>query len=179
MSQNKTTDERPLLFRKLSLTAAPGVLNLWSDREAVRQTNWPYLGTLPAVEEILARAITFYSHEKHIGAFSVVDADRQFMGIIGAGASAEQQGEFEVWYFLDKKYRGQGLGKKVLRRFLPLVYQDKRVKRLKATALVSNTPSWKILEAQGFKRTGIRVGGHVKEGVVSDLYEYALELGPQ
>jgi ribosomal-protein-alanine N-acetyltransferase len=177
MSQNELQKEQKLLFQKLSIRAAPDVLHLWSDREAVRQTNWPYLETLPAVEERLARTISFHNQERNIGAFSVSGTDRQFMGIIGAEASPDKNGEFEVWYFLNRQHRGKGLGKKVLKQFLPLVYQDKRVKTLKAIALVSNTPSWKILESQGFKRTGIQVGGHVKDGMTFDLYEYVLEIG--
>jgi ribosomal-protein-alanine N-acetyltransferase len=162
-----------LILKKLELSDAPEMFQLFSDKTAVQMTNWPHLTTLEEstkkIEQIIQR---YSSNPLHFGPLIIRLKEGQFVGVMGADAQDSSNGIYEAWYFLHRLYWGRGLATQAVKQLLELLVASGRVKNVKATAVVENVASWRLLEKHGFKRKGVIAGGHTKHGQNLDLYEY-------
>lgn len=69
----------------------------------------------------------------------------------------EHDGTGEIYFLIgDHRYKGQGLGKEIVRELLKLGFTKYKLHNILATVAVENMPSLKCLESNGFKRIGIR-----------------------
>ena len=168
-------NDRHLQFEPLQLSDANDVFDLWSDKEAVQRTNWPYLTTAEECVLRLKKVLQFYANPLHFGPFSIRLHDGAFVGIIG-GDLSENPCTFEIWYFLKRDKRGRGLGKAALAQLLKKMRESGRVESVMAAAITDNMASWKLLECFGFQRARMVPAAHTKHGQKLDLYEYRLEI---
>lgn len=166
-----------LWLSPLELKDLNEIFRLWSDWEAVRNTNWAYTPTLDECSSRLKRTLEYYGQNPlHFGPHAIRTSDMQFAGIIGADAKNEDPGSYDLWYFLDGNQRRKGIAKSAVLMLLDLMNGSGRVQRVTATAVVDNPASWGLLEKIGFKRLRRIEGGHKKHGLSLDLFEYELPL---
>ncbi len=83
--------------------------------------------------------------------FSVL-LDDVYIGSINLHKTAE--GEAETGYWLDKNYRGRGFAPEMLKGVIDYGFRILGLKRIFATTSQTNDVSQKILEKNGFIRTG-------------------------
>lgn len=172
LSEEKQTVQLSLL----QMTDADSVFQLWSDKEATRLTNWPYFTAYNDSVARLEKCLKYYENPLHFGAYAVRKLDGEFVGIAGADVVDEASGTYDVWYFLNRKFWGQGIAKQTVRELLNIMKESGRARFATATAVTENIASWKTLEHHNFKRTGIIPGGHTKHDQQLDLFQYSLEL---
>jgi len=160
-------------FLPLEESYAADLQRLWLDRETVRFTNWTLLSTREEVAERVRRILVRYATSERRGPFLIQSAEGEFVGLIGVDYG---NGEHEVWYILDRSQWGKGFGAAALSHLLERVAAPSGIAQLFATAVASNTASWRLLERNGFTRVSCVVGGFQKEGVSEDLYRYEKSL---
>lgn len=160
----------------LQMTDAEGVFELWSDKDATRFTNWPYLTVFAESCARLEKCLKRYENSLHFGAYAIRTSNNEFVGIAGADVVDETAGSYDVWYFLNRKFWGQGLAKQTVQELLNIMKDSGRAKMATATAVTENMASWKTLEHHNFKRVGLIPGGHTKHNQNLDLFQYKLEL---
>ena len=164
-------------LQPLSILDAENMFGLWSDQDAVKFTNWPYISDRKGCEEKLSMVLQRYaSNPLHFGPYSILAGDGVFAGVIGADIQNQELSEYEAWYFLNRKHWGRGIARAALKELLEVMRSSDRVDIITATAVTENPASWNLLEKNGFQRKQIIQGGHQKHGLVKDLYEYTLDV---
>ncbi len=164
---------KPFLFEPLDASHAEAVHELWSDRELVRFTNWESSSTLQETRERIERLRSRYASEPHrLGPYAVRDGESQLVGLIGIDYVDR---EHELWYLVRRDRWGRGYGSAMVARMI-----DEASARgfggLVATAVATNTASWRLLERQGFGRVATLVNGFRRHGVTADLHRYERRL---
>ena len=74
-----------------------------------------------------------------------------------------------------KKYRGVGIGKKLLRDAIADA-RNMGLERIELEVYPSNIPALSLYEKQGFVREGVKLKGRKLDGVYEDIIEMALIL---
>jgi len=160
---------KPILFEPLDASHAEALHDLWSDREVVRFTNWESSSTLEETRERIERLRNRYASEPHrLGPFAVRDDASQLVGLIGID---HVDREHELWYLVRRERWGRGYGSAMVERMIDEA-SARGFGRLVATAVASNTASWRLLERHGFERVATLVNGFRRHGVTADLHRY-------
>jgi RimJ/RimL family protein N-acetyltransferase len=161
----------------LSSDDAEAVYSLWSDESATLYTNFPYIPHLEGCRIHLQKVLSYYSTNPfHFGPFTIRSQDGTFLGLCGGDVVDERSQKYEIWYFIQRFFWGQKIATKAVEKLLLVMSESGRVETATAHAVVNNEPSWKFLEARGFKRTAFLSEGHKKDGRVFDLYVYSRQL---
>ena len=168
---------KDLSLNPMTIEDVAGVFSLWSDGEAVKFTNWPYVSTLDECKDRLTRTVEYYGKNPlHFGPLSIQVHDDKFAGIIGADAVNSRQGQYEVWYFIRRDQWRRGIARAALTELLKIMAASGRVDVITATAVVENSASWRLLEKLGFERQEQISRGHQKHGLELDLFKYSLTV---
>lgn len=129
------------------------VHSLWSDEDATRFTNFPYIPDLKGCRARLTKMLEFYrKNPAHFGPFCLRTADGTFLGLAGADANADLAGHYEIWYFVKRHYWRRGIATAAVRTLLEMLTASGQARAIVAEAAVANGASWKLLEALGFRR---------------------------
>ena len=164
-------------LRPLASSDAKNLFHLWSDAEAVKFTNWPYLLTLQECEERLFRVLEYYGKDPlNFGPFTIHLADGEFAGIVGGDHRDASLKQYEIWYFLRRNQWRKGIAKKAVTDLLTLMKDSGRVRQVYATAVTTNPASWMLLERLNFKLEETISSGHQKHGLTLDLFKYSHSL---
>jgi RimJ/RimL family protein N-acetyltransferase len=151
------------------------MLELWSDYEAVKFTNWPHVSSLQECQERLDRVLEHYrKNPLHFGPYVIRIAGGQFAGILGADASEAPPGPYEVWYFVGRRQWRKGIATAALTELLRHMAASGRVTLAFATAVCDNHASWGLLEKLEFRRQERILNGHQRHGLTLDVFKYAL-----
>jgi RimJ/RimL family protein N-acetyltransferase len=79
----------------------------------------------------------------------------------------------DVWYVLgDRAQRGKGYGKEAVRLLVDHLFDTTSVERVGATCDVDNAPSYRLLEALGFRREGTMRSALFHHGKWHDVFFY-------
>jgi len=76
------------------------------------------------------------------------------VGGIGLGGMPSNEGNTEVGYFIDQKFRGLGIASEALNALKSWAFQDTDLILLRAESPVDNLASQKVLEKNQFHPTG-------------------------
>jgi len=90
---------------------------------------------------------------------------------LGSGTAAHRA---EIGYWLAKDYRGRGLATAAVRVMVRHAFQDLGLRRIEATSASRNLASHRVLEKAGFIREGFLAAYHLKDGVLIDVYLFAI-----
>ena len=74
----------------------------------------------------------------------------------------------EVGYFVSGSYSGRGLATAAVKVLVAYAFQELGCRRIEATPFHHNKPSHRVLEKAGFRREGLLLGYHVKNGCLID-----------
>lgn len=120
------------------------------------------------------RLFTADDDDRPIGLVALSDIDREFSTAM-------------IWYVLgDKRFGGRGLTTRAVGRMLDVAFGELGLDQLHAWAVEINRPSIRVLEKNGFRRSGRmrachRVDGRAYDRVLFDLLaeEHAARAVPQ
>lgn len=90
--------------------------------------------------------------------FYVIKKGRRLIGYFGAGPESDdprKAGRWEVGYFLDPRYRGQGIMPAVLSEFVTKARRGGLVQEFRGVVKPDNQASARVLEKVGFIRRGV------------------------
>lgn len=162
-----------ILLSPLEASDIQGVHSLWSDASATLYTNFPHIPNIDQSREHLAKVFNFYAKNSlHFGPYKIHLNNGTFLGLCGGDIADENEQKYEIWYFIHRAFWGKKIATAAVNELLRVMSESRRVKVLKAEAVVDNTASWKFLERLGFERTEYRQADHKKEGRVFDRYVY-------
>jgi RimJ/RimL family protein N-acetyltransferase len=162
-----------LQFRRLALTDADAVFELWSDFETVKFTNWFHTATRAECIARLERILRYYALDaRHFGPYCVHTAGGQFVGLVGADLFDAKTHTYSIWYVVQRASWGQRLGSHVLQALIAELRASGRVDRLIASVVAQNARSRRLLERQGFTARRFEPAGHTKHGAIHDLITY-------
>jgi [ribosomal protein S5]-alanine N-acetyltransferase len=154
------------------------VFPIWSDAEVVRFTNWPLISNIVDCAARVDRILYRYKEGSlRIGPFCIVGDNSRVLGIAGFDVREPFDGQHELWYLFRRDSWGKGIGARSIAALLNTIESVPRVSKIVATAVASNTASWKILEKCAFKRSGTQADGFDRAGFKSDIFEYERKLG--
>jgi len=102
-------------------------------------------------------------------------ADGRVIGVVGHYRPHPVLEFVDVWYILgDREARGKGYGKEAVRLLVEHLFATETVERLGATCDVDNVPSYRLLEALGFRREGTLRSALFHHGRWHDVFVYGL-----
>ncbi len=81
---------------------------------------------------------------------------------------------FELGYYLDTGYQGQGLATEAAARSVEFIFRELKAHKAIIITHDTNERSWKVAERLGFKREGHHRDSGIKEGKRYGLYHYGL-----
>jgi RimJ/RimL family protein N-acetyltransferase len=156
-----------------------GVHTLWSDEEATRLTNFPFLATLEACRERLGKMLAHYGQGgAHVGPFAIRSQDGEFLGLVGGDASEVSDGSYELWYFVGRRHWRRGVARSAVQRILSMIWASRQAKTIKAEVAVENAASRALLEQMGFEQAQLLVAPRGAHGKTFDRYVYELSRPP-
>ena len=84
-----------------------------------------------------------------------IKRENQWVGVIALKDINWNSGVGEVGYLIDESYHNQGIASEALKQLIEIAFFDGGLNRIKATTIVENTSSNRVLEKNGFKKEGI------------------------
>ncbi len=89
-------------------------------------------------------------------AWMIVDRD-EVVGLCSITKLFPSPGMVEIGYGVAPKHRGRGVATAAVGALLALAREDERIRTVAAETAVDNSPSQRVLEKNGFARTGGRI----------------------
>ena len=80
----------------------------------------------------------------------------------------------EIGYWIGEPYWGKGIMPKAVKKFLKIVFNKFKLKRIEGLAYLRNKPSQRVLEKSGFKLEGIKRKSIKRYGKLIDETIYAI-----
>lgn len=165
-----------ITLTKLTSHDVREVHSLWSDEQATRFTNFPFLPTVHECSERLAKMIAHYGQrDDHFGPYAIRGDGGEFYGLAG-GDAGESPGEFEIWYFIRRDMWGKQVATVAVTRMIQEMKESGRVTRIRAEAVVDNEPSWRFLAKLGFSRVRLLPDAHKKDEKTWDRFLYSMTV---
>jgi [ribosomal protein S5]-alanine N-acetyltransferase len=97
------------------------------------------------------------------------------VGVVGYYAPHPVLEFLDVWYLVAaREARGQGVGREAVELLVDQLFRTKTVERVGATCDVENAPSYRLLEAIGFRREGTLRSALYHHARWHDVYVYGL-----
>jgi RimJ/RimL family protein N-acetyltransferase len=91
--------------------------------------------------------------------------------IVGAINCFQRDGRDYIGYWIDRRHWGRGVGSRALALFL----QELKTRPLYASAATWNAASLRILEGNGFRRTGTRTEPETERYLAGEVADFVLE----
>ncbi|HRE07555.1 MAG TPA: GNAT family N-acetyltransferase [Opitutaceae bacterium] len=163
-----------ITLEKVTRSDSADLFRLWSDFETVKFTNWAHLTSSDQCDRIVERMLRRYDPStSRVGPFVIRSSEGEFLGLIGLDVPEPFEGAHELWYLIRRDRWNLGYGGAAIAEVLRTLAEFPQVKRMVATAVAANIGSWRLLERNGFSRTGVIAGGFERHGLKLDLFEYA------
>jgi [ribosomal protein S5]-alanine N-acetyltransferase len=103
--------------------------------------------------------IAEYGDGTGLGNWGIFDpVTNDFIGVCGLKPSAFSPGCMELGYLLNQKYWGKGLASEMVKNIIPYSFTRTNATEITAVTKMLNIASQRVLEKNGFIRTGSKVG---------------------
>ena len=166
----------PLQFalRALRLRDASTLARLCSDPGVCRNTGrMPYPYRIEDAEKFLASVLCAEPSERVWGVELQFENGPALAGAIG-WAPIRHNGQVEHGYWIGRPFWGQGLATAASREILRRAFEDPRLERVVAGTFKDNPASMRVLEKQGFTRTGDEARRSAARGGPSPAWRWML-----
>lgn len=105
----------------------------------------------------------------------IIEAGGIPIGIAGTNhMDYEHQSAELYWYIGESEYRGRGLGKKALRDFSVLLFNENNIHKITAKVFTFNSASIRTLESVGFRLEDVQKQQENQDGTYIDLLIYSM-----
>ncbi len=109
------------------------------------------------------------------GAWRAIVVDGQIVGSISVERMAEDQRNVgSIGYMILTLFWSQGIGTEAVRQICGIAFQELALERIIGEVFPENLASARVLEKNGFRLEGTKVGAVVKGGTAVDVRVYRL-----
>ena len=109
------------------------------------------------------------------GAWRAIVMDGQIVGSISVERMAEDQRNVgSIGYMILTPFWSQGIGTEAVRQICGIAFQELALERIIGEVFPENLASARVLEKNGFRLEGTKVGAVVKGGTAVDVRVYRL-----
>ena len=109
------------------------------------------------------------------GAWRAIVVDGQIVGSISVERMAEDQRNVgSIGYMILTPFWSQGIGTEAVRQICGIAFQELALERIIGEVFPENLASARVLEKNGFRLEGTKVGAVVKGGTAVDVRVYRL-----
>ena len=114
-------------------------------------------------------------NERKEGAWRAIVVDGQIVGSISVERMAEDQRNVgSIGYMILTLFWSQGIGTEAVRQICGIAFQELALERIIGEVFPENLASARVLEKNGFRLEGTKVGAVVKGGTAVDVRVYRL-----
>ena len=104
-----------------------------------------------------------------------LNADSRAIGFVGHYRPHPVLETIDIWYVIgDRQSRGHGYGREAVDLLVDHLFRTTPMVRIGATTDVENVPSWRLLEALGFRREGTLRSALFHHARWHDIHVYGL-----
>lgn len=100
--------------------------------------------------------------------------NEEIIALIGINQINKMMKTAEVGYQVSPNHRKKGIGTKVVRNFVKMIFADTDLRKIVATIADGNIPSCKVVEKAGFKQEGLLRKHFLINGIETDERVYGL-----
>ena len=146
----------------------PGVESLLDDPEVMRFTRLPE----PTPPDFAETWLGLYERGREDGtreAFAAVGDDGEFLGLALVPKIEREAQTAELGYIVAPAARGRGVATATLGLLTEWAFTELDMLRLELLITVTNGPSKRVAERNGYRREGVLRSLYVKEGVRDDV----------
>lgn len=133
------------------------------------------IGTL-SKEKLLQQIIESsfeISERKSVHRYFLQVADGNFAGVISLKDINWESGVCEIGYLIAEEHQGKGIASQAVEKILEKAFAA-GISKIKATTSVHNTPSYRVLQRNGFRLEGFLKNEFVVQGRQHDAYLWAV-----
>lgn len=170
------TTER-LTLRPLEMNDAAAIFNYAADPQVSRFTLWDSPATIAQTRTFLTAVLENYRRGIPEDWAITRTTDPSCIGTIGLYNIDTENRSAEVHYALAADCAGKGYMTEALSAVITFATRTLKLNRIEACCMVGNTGSERVLQKAGMKFEGIRRSAALKNGLFSDLKQYALVNG--
>jgi len=165
-----------LLLRPFHLADLEAFLAYRSDEQVAEYQGWPMPYTREMASEFVQEMST--AEENKPGEWYQmaleVRATGEIIGDVAYYLLKNDTRQAEIGITLARAYQGRGYAGEVIERLLAYLFDELKLHRVRAGVDPLNTPSWKVLERQGFRREAHFVENLWLRGSWVSEYWYAM-----
>lgn len=130
--------------------------------------------TLESTREHLAKRVR-QSASKEFFLYVILNDDKEIIGGIFIKGINFEIGRGTIGYYIDKKYRGKGIGSKCVGEMVKYFFSEMKLNRICLQAAPENKASQRVAEKNNFTKEGIlRSEFKTYNGTLKDLIHYGL-----
>ncbi len=148
----------------------PGDLPVLFELQADPESN-VMAGTKPRTREVFFAVWERIFADPGVNARVIEVSGERGVEIVGSISRFQAEGRDSVGYWIARAHWGKGVASRALALFL----LEERRRPLHATAARSNAPSRRILEKNGFRCVGYRVGEETERFSAREIADFVLE----
>jgi ribosomal-protein-alanine N-acetyltransferase len=160
-----------LIFEYAAVSDAKALLPLWSDYNITKFTMVKNIKSIADCEARLERQIA-WRKENALGPYVIKD-NKEIIGY--CGGRINQKSEAEIFYHIDSRRWGIGLGTEIVNVLITIAFTEKKINKVIAECAIDNIASWKILEKVGMKRIKTVIDAFENNEGLHDMYVYEIE----
>ncbi|MDI2588825.1 GNAT family N-acetyltransferase [Psychrobacillus sp. NEAU-3TGS] len=169
-----TLETNRLILRKVSIDDAKDMYTYLSDQDVVKPMG---LEPFETVEDVWDEIKWYQSiYEKGTGirwGITLKDSNK-VIGSCGFLNRHPKHYRTEIGYELSSDYWGQGIASEALKAVSKYGFEHFQLERIEALIELTNIPSQKLVEKQGFQREGLLRHYEFANGKFEDLYMYSI-----
>lgn len=145
-------------------------LNNWNVVENLSSLPFPY--ELKHAKQFCSRKVKEMSKENPENFLVVIEIDGEVVGAIGAHHIVHGH-KAELGYWLAEQHWGKGIMPEAVKKVMPQLFSQFKLRRLFAYAYANNKASMRVMEKVGMKFEGISLKHAMKNGKYVDCCIYA------
>lgn len=147
-------------------------------RYALREYFWKFLPLEPqtpeSVKSFLERRLDdVWGHGSYCCAVELIEASH-LIGTVRVAVTDAKHRSGDVGFALNDEFSGKGYMTEAVSRVLQIGFEELGLNRIWATADVSNTASWRLMERVGMQREGLLRQDKLVRGAWRDSYFYSI-----
>jgi len=131
--------------------------------------------SISETKEKVKRRVSAYKQKKPVEESFVIEINREFAGIIEIHDLNYDFSKHKarISYWLNKKFRGQGITTEALKTLTDYAFKKYKLKRIEGICRTFNKASARVLEKAGYKLEGILRKNKCKNGKYLDDMVFA------
>ena len=103
-----------------------------------------------------------------------IQSAEQWAGVISLKDINWDSGVAELGYLIDETFQSKGVATEAVRQIVKIAFNEGNLNKIKATTIVQNVPSYRVLEKNSFKKEGVLRQEFLVQGKLHDVFLWSL-----